>query len=268
MAGRKAENLNKTDQQYSRDLSRILRYNDQYYRLPMNDGYVDVSRILRLNEFVHLTVKHLRQIVRNSHSNRGGQPRFQLVQDPEDAQLKIRASYIYPEQGPKRCTSPPHSSHESRQDRVHKFARKSCKGAYVDEGGEGPTTQAPSSVKTELIEEEWIGPQWRTRLPQNRQSRQDRVHKFARKICKGAYVDEGGEGPTTQAPPSVKTEMIEEEWEKYIQEGTHRTWFFHPETCESFYGDDVESGWEFHRVWVNAAEGRCFIEPDDDGLCM
>ena len=73
--------------------------------------------------------------------------------------------------------------------------------------------------------------------------------------------------PTEQPQSKILTLAGEGEWEKYYEEGTARPWFLHPETCAKFFCDDVQSGWKCHPVWVNAAEGCCFFDPDDDGLC-
>ncbi|CAE8734969.1 unnamed protein product, partial [Polarella glacialis] len=290
------------DERISHCLGRILRYRAGEYRLqPDKDGFVPVSELLALPELRGGTLEDVRRVASESVGSRGQRFEIQDTLDPATGSTatEVRARYRHDKEScPGRFDGGRNGfsgdrGFGRRGDAQRGFGR----GGAVSRGygfsrpldeGEEPTMEASSGSKPASTKP--ASPTLFKMSPRSSCKEGDRFDiedQFAALgpgrggVLAGAAVLEAEEGksPKTLGASSAasastvdSTSALQEEvWERFLEPGTGRVWFWNEATEEVLREDDPEPGWQQfftdsgQRWWCHEDSGRYFLEDIEEG---
>lgn len=215
--------LRRGDEYLSHRLGRILRYHAADSGLCQDaDGFVALSEILEQPAFRGAKEDDLVRVTEESVSSKG--PRFELKRSESRGSL-VRATYRHQDRvGGRRFGG----YQEGNRDFRPRESRG--KGAYAGADCRKEVTSSSSADR---------GPH--------------QIEEVYGALDAARHLQGWSSTNCTAAVGLAKQPDVTEEWERYVEPGTNRAWFWNEGTEEIFFEDDAaESGWE---RFVNS-EGR------------
>ncbi|CAJ1327845.1 unnamed protein product [Effrenium voratum] len=239
-------------EEISRALVRILRYETRKYGIPEQGGWVDLHELMEKSGLQQKP----EEVIFVANTSEGSQGRRFEVEMMSSGQFRLRATY----------------KHQGNQWAWKAKSDKNDKNDVkfpVNEGWD--SYQGVSTWRQPIGSEDPSWDPWRTDAPST--SKPSKGGKGSSQIVGRRRSPDGHcSGQSSQVAGDAEAFDIstprskEEKWEKFIDPGTKRAWLYHRETEDFFFEDcSSQQGWKKYTSdlghWWFHETGRWFFDP-------